>query len=180
MKSSRIYKFVFILYILFLSSCIHRKYSCEIQSVSLSSVSLSKVSLFIEMVQNKMVFENLSPIIYDVLWNHFNRVGFLLATHKKESFSLRIIIKSIEPSYKFFSPDVLTYSMKMKIELFCQLFDLNEKLVAQKQFAFATLISKSKEYILNSKFFDFECQKLLERNVHKIDQYFRPFFVENK
>lgn len=131
------------------------------------------------MPKNKLVFENVAPLVYDALWNHFHRVGFTMVDSKKEGYTLRVVIQDVDSSYKFLSPDLLTYAVKMKIELLCQLFDYNHVVKAKKLFTFATLISKPKRYVDNSAFTDFEYRCLLERQVHKIDHFFRPFFMKD-
>jgi len=164
----------FSIVLLFFQSCALRH--CTNQVVSLSN---RKIPLFIEMPENKLVFENLSPIVYDSLWNHFDRVGFTLVDSPRDCYVLKVAIKDVDSPYKFLSPDLLSYAVKMKIELLCQLFNKDQTMCVQKVFSFTTLISKAEDHVVNSSFIDFEYRRLLEREIHKIDHYFRPFLLKD-
>ena len=159
--------------IIFLSSCIPSK-QAEYFSFCRWNHSTSKERrpLYIEMPENKIVFENLSPMVYDVLWRHFSRVGFRLCDKKDAWYYLKITIKNVETDYRFLSPDLLTYAIKMKIDLLCELRD-REKNIAKKMFSFRTLIPKAKDYVANSLFTHVEYRRLFEREAYKIDHYFR-------
>ena len=128
------------------------------------------------MPQNKLVFKNLSVLVYDALWDHFQGAGFRMTDGKQDSYLLRLTIKDENASYKFLSPDLLMYAVNMKLELHCQLFDRDRKLCAQKTFRFHTFLHKPKRYVEHSAFVDFEYRRLLRNGVHKIDQYFRCYF----
>lgn len=142
-----------------------------------------RVELALSMPDNKLVFENLSPMVYEVLWNHFERVGFTLVKGGGGCHTLKVKVVGIDSckgdgtSYKFLSPDLLTYATKVKIDLLCQLFDKNDHLCVQKVFSFSTLVSKAKEHVANSSFTDFEYRQMLEHEVYKIDHFFRPFLI---
>lgn len=159
-------KYLFFLLVLFLHACIPAK------QTTYYSVAKHWRPLHIEMPDNKIVFENLSPMVYDVLWRHFSRVGFRLCDEKDACYSLKVIVKNVETDYKFLSPDLLTYAIKMKIALLCELHDKSGG-VTKKLFTFRTLIPKAKDYVENSLFTHIEYRRLLEREVYKIDHYFR-------
>lgn len=149
---------------------------------------LSKVSLFIEVPQNRLVFDNLSSVVYDALWNHFDRVGYDLVksstntsvanTSVANTSALRVTIKKVDSPDKFLSPDLLVYAVKTRVELLCELFDAGDKLVAKKLFVMSCLISKAKDHVVNSNFYDYKYKKLFERYAPKIDHYFRPFLLK--
>lgn len=132
-------------------------------------------SIFIEMPQNKLVFENLSSLVYESINSNFLRLGIKLTGDKKNSFYLRTLIENLDTDYKFLSPDLLTYTEKIRIDLNCQLFDSNDKLLNEKKFSFSTFISKPKDYSDNSSFLDFEYRKLLDRDSYRIARYFKKF-----
>jgi hypothetical protein len=136
------------------------------------SPSKENRSLNIEVPENKIVFENLSPLVYDVLWKHFSRVGFRLCDKKDAWYSLKVTIKNVATDYKFLSPDLLTYAIKMKVDLLCE-WRGKDKKVIRKMFSFRTLVPKAKDYVENSLFIHVEYRRLLEREVYKIDHYFR-------
>jgi len=166
---NKLFIFVFFFVSVLFSSCGYQRCSRD------TFLSSGDVLLTIEMPQNKLVFENMSVLVYDSLWSYFDRVGYKLVGTKQASHVLKTTIKDVDSSYKFLSPDLLTYAVKMKVVLFCRLFDTSEKLIAKKEFTFSTLIPKAKEYVVNSKFSEFEYRRLLEQRVCRIDQYFRPF-----
>lgn len=165
---------VFFISAIFFPSCLYKKFSKEMLAVP------SNISLFLEMPQNKLVFENLSAMLYDSLWNHFDRVGYSLKATKKNCYSLKVTIKDVDSSYKFLSPDLLTYAVKAKVELLCQLFDQQGRLKAEKVFHCSSLVSRAKDYVQNSSFYDFEYKKLFERYASKIDYYFRPILLKDR
>ena len=166
--------FIFICFVIIFPSCVYKKCSKEKFAVP------SSVSLCLEMPQNKLVFENLSAMLYDSLWDHFDRVGYSLQGRKNSCYSLKVTIKNVDTSYKYLSPDLLTYAEKIRIELLCQLFDESNILRRQKTFLCSSLMPVAKDYVENSKFSDFEYRKLFERYAPKIDYYFRPFLLRIK
>ena len=158
--------------LLIFPSCVReRRYSCSV-------VNLQNRKIFIEMPKNAMVFENIAPLVYEALWNHFDRVGFDVVDKPHNSFILSVSIENIEPAYKFISTDLLTYAFRVGMKVSCKLYDKNKNVLAQKLFYFSTIVSKPKRSVLLSSFLDFEYKRLLERNVSQIDYYFRPFIVD--
>lgn len=158
---------LFFLLTLFLPSCLKRDYSHDL-------VNPQDVLLSIEIPKNKLAFENLSSILYDSLWNHFNGVGYQLS-EKNEEFALVVEIKKIDSSYKFLSPDLLTYATKVRVSLFCKLVNKDGDEVAKKNFVYSKLIPRAKDYVENSGFSDFEYKKLFEWCAPKIERYFKRF-----
>jgi len=135
----------------------------------------SFLPLHIEMPQNKLVFENFSALVYDSLWNHFDRVGYHLTKENGSGYTLKITIKDVGSAYKFLSPDLMMYNVRKEVKLLCELFDDHNHLKAKKLFSFSIMIPKSKDYVVNSSFSDFKFRRLFERYAHKVDQYLRPF-----
>ena len=173
------YKFLNILCIIILfslSSCAYRNVDRSIDSQVRSS------EIYIEMPQSAQVFENIAPILYDALLTHFGRVGFKVVDSSRNRPVLRTWIKMVEPEYKFFSPDLLTYSVKMGIHLECSLIkeDGAAYPVNPKTFRFFTLVSKPKKTIFLSAFLDFEWRRLFERSVPQIDYFFRSHIIGNE
>lgn len=176
-------KHILVILLLVLPSCIPTK-----NSHKKFSMLQEQIHLCVEIPKNNIVFENISPMLYEVLWKHFSRVGFLLVDkkdvarngvkHDTGCYSLGVEIKNVDTNYKFLSPDLLSYASKVKIELLCKLYNRNNELCAQKLFIFRTLISNAKDFVENSTFTDYEYRRLFERNVHKIDQYFRPLMLK--
>ena len=148
--------------------------SCSKNNIN-KNTSKNHQPIFIEMPQNKLVFENLSSLAYESLSSNFFRLGFRLFDDKKNCFYLRTMVENLDTDYKFLSPDLLTYTEKIRIDLNCQLFDYNDKLLSEKKFSFSTFISKSKDYSDNSSFLDFEYRKLLDRESYRIAKYFKKF-----
>jgi len=146
------------------------------------SSSVCSSEIYIEMPQNAQVFENISPILYDALITHFERVGFNVVDSSGNCPVLRTLIKKVEPEYKFFSPDLLTYAIKMGIYLECSIIKEDGTVypVKPKAFHFFTLVSKPKKMIFLSAFLDFEWRRLFERSVPQIDYFFRSHIVGNE
>jgi hypothetical protein len=153
------------------SSCAREK------NISIAEPEVKQNKMFIQMPRNPHVFENVAPLVYDALWNHFARVGFKVVDNERDAYMLSVVIQKVEPEYRFISPDLLTYAFKLEIQILCKLFDENKKLCAQKTFYFSTMVSKPKKSVLLSAFLNFEYKRLLERCVAQIDYYFRPFFI---
>ena len=112
------------------SSCIHKN------TIKPQYYSQDSVSLFIEMPHNLTVFENITSTVYKILWNHFQRIGFIMGTTHNNDYKLRTKILKLEHVERFVSPDVLPYVFKVKISLDCSLYDKNDKLVESKIFNF--------------------------------------------
>ena len=160
--------YFFLILAIFFSSCVPQR--CRAHQ---SSVAHKNIKLYIEMPENKLVFENYSSLVYSALWDHFGRVGFCLVDSPMGAFRLKATIKNVESVHKFFSPDLLSYAVKMRIDLFCQLYGSDGHLIDKKLFSFATLVPKAQDHVLNSSFEDDSYRLLMEREVHKIDLYFR-------
>ena len=160
--------------LLLLPSCAYKRCSQE------KFLPTHTAALSIEMPENKLVFENISALVYDSVWSHFDRVGYHLVDTRDARYSLQITVKDVSSVYKFLSPDLLTYAERIKIELFCRVVDEESqteenKVVAKKLFLFSALFSKAKDHVENSVFSDFEYRRLFEQQAYKIDHYFRPF-----
>lgn len=135
------------------------------------------IALYIEMPENKLVFENVSALLYRSLWDHFDRAGYTL--HKEQdAFRLNTCIEKIDASHKYLSPDLLTYAVRVRVDILCKLYDKKGILIKQKVFNFATLVSRSKDYVENSQITDFEYVRLFDRYVHKIDTYFKRYVLQ--
>lgn len=143
------------------------------------SVRNADIPIFIEIPHNNLVFENISSLIYDEFTNHFERVGYHVVTKSHDGYTLRIIIKSLEPVYKYISPDIVLFHATFKLELLCQLLNYAKDIVTQKAFIFTTLISKPQDPILNSDFLDFAYTRLLKKTTPKVEHYFRPFLLKS-
>lgn len=153
--------------------------SCIYKNSSYNYVARNiQTPIFIYIPENITVFENVSPIIYKSIWNYYNNLGYNLINTKENAYTLKIKIKRLEPSTKFISSDVILYSMQIKIELECAVFDKEQKLIAEKNFSFSTLISKPQNTILNPGVLEYEYNKLMQRACPKIEQYFRKYWTQ--
>lgn len=166
-------RFLFLFVFLCNSGCIYRK-----SLITHANVKNCKINLFIQLPESKFVFDNLSPLVYEVITHRFARIGYYLVNERKDGYLLKITIKSLDPLAKFVSPDVILFHVRMKIILLCELFDFNHNLVATKTFQGTTLISKPSDPILKSDFFYFEYKKMLERMAPAIEHYFRPILMK--
>lgn len=177
MNLQNLYKiiFPFLFILLFFFSCAHEK---SIRNKSLAVLKHTSVS--IEMPKNILVFENISPIIYDAFCYHFINVGYNLNEQINPGFILKTEIKKLDEFGKLISPDVLSYGFNIRLELLCSLFDGNNKLLKEKTFKVSTAVFKPANPILSSNFYTKGYEKLARRAVVKVEQYFRPYFLKSK
>lgn len=159
--------------ILFLSGCVLKHTTCRDFSVQKQTAPV-----FVQMPISNQVYENIAPIVYDSVVEHFELVGYKISCKQSDAYTLKITIKSLDPVQKYVSPDILLFHSTIKLELECQLLNFNQSVVASKVFYFYHLISKSKNPKVSSDFLDFEYKSLLRKSVPKIEQYFRPYLVE--
>lgn len=155
------------------NSCTHRT-----SVISRTNITKSKIPLYIQLPENKYVFDNITPLVYETITHRFRRIGYYLVNDRNDGYLLKITIKSLDPQTKFVSPDVLLFHLRMRLVLLCELFDFNNKLVNAKQFEGSTLISKPIDPILKSDFFYFEYKKILERMAPIIEHHFRPILTK--
>lgn len=167
----RILSFLSISLLLF-PSCFYQRSSTELFTAS------SSIRLCLEMPQNKFVFENMSSMVYDALWNHFERVGYKLIENREDCFVLKVTIADSSSVHKFVSADLLRYATKEQVTLLCELFDEDDVLLAKKTFICRAFVPRAKEYVENSSFSDFEYRRLFDRYAPKIDYYFRPYLLK--
>ncbi len=164
-----------VLYLVFVSSCgIKRNLTFD------CSAKNAEIPLFLEFPQNDLVFENVAPLIYDVFMGHFERIGYNLVVKSTNGYTLRVIIRSLDPIYKYVSPDVVLFHATIKLELLVQLLNFKKDMIAQKTFLFTSLISKPQNPILKSDFLDFEYTRLLKKAAPKVEQFFRPFLLKDR
>jgi hypothetical protein len=172
MKKIAFFRFFLALAIIFFTSCSYQKSSYHNVAKNI------QIPIFISLPKNLIVFENVSPIVYKGIWGYFHNLGYNLVNNDKNAYALTIKIKSLEPTTKYISSDVILYSMEVKMELECTAFDKNKKQIAQKKFNFFTLISKPQNTILNPGVFEYEYARLVQRAAPKIEQYFRKYWIK--
>lgn len=165
-------KYITFIFILIFSSCVHES---SVRKNSL--IALKKTSILIEMPKNILVFENIAPIIYKELYNHFIRVGFNLNDKINPDFTLKSEVKKLDRFGKIISPDILSYGFNFKLEVLCYLFDKNNKLLKKQTFKFPIVVYKPEDQILNPNFYSYSYEKLAQRISVRIEQYFRPYFL---
>lgn len=159
--------------ILFLPGCVFKHATCRSFSIKKQTVPI-----FVQMPTSNQVYENIAPLVYDSVVEYFELVGYKISCNRRDAYSLKITIKSLDPVQKYVSPDILLFHSTIKLELECQLLNFNQSVVASKLFYFYHLISKPKIPETSSDFLDFEYRKLLRKAIPKIEQYFRSYLVE--
>ena len=153
--------------------------ACSKQTtVSDIAIRNTKIPIFIEIPNNPLAFDNISPIAYEAIHHHYLRIGYTMVNNIGDGYVLRTKVRGIDPVNKLVSPDIVLMHTTIKVELECTLLNFKKDIVACKTFLFSTLISKSRNPIMNSDFIDFEYKKLLERSVPKIERFFRPFLLD--
>lgn len=159
--------------ILFLSGCFFKH-----TTFRKSLVQKQIAPIFVQMPISNQVYENIAPLVYDSIVEHFELVGYKISCNQHDAYTFKITIKSLDPVQKYVSPDILLFHSTIRLELECQLLNYNKSIVASKVFYFYHLISKPKDPVTSSDFLDFEYRNLLKRAAPKIEQYFRPYLVE--
>lgn len=149
--------------------------SCSKQTLECNS---DKVAVFIKLPQSNQVFDNVSGLCYEEICNHFKNVGYKLVDKSEDGYSLEIQIKKIDTVNKLVSPDVLLFHSTVRLDLICKLFNYNGELVTEKKFNITTLISKPKDFVMNSEFTEFEYKKLFKTAATRIEHNLRHFLVE--
>ncbi|MBS1988393.1 hypothetical protein JST56_05345 [Candidatus Dependentiae bacterium] len=162
-----------IILVLCTNSCIHRT-----SLISHTNIINCKIPLYIQLPENKYVFDNITPLVYETITHRFRRMGYYLVNNQNDGYLLKITIKSLDPQTKFVSPDILLFHVRMRLVLLCELFDFNHELVNAKTFEGSTLISKPIDPILKSDFFYFEYKKILERISPVIEHHFRSILTK--
>ena len=152
--------------------------SCLYQHLSISSFSGKEIPIFIAMPRNPLIFENISPVIYDAVYNQYRQVGYELVDTQSDGYTVAITIKNMTTPIKFVSPDIVLLHYRIKLELDVQLLNFNQEVVAQKLFVFTRIISEPRDPALNTAFTDYEYRRLLEHAAPKIERYFRPFLIK--
>lgn len=158
--------------ILIITSCVKKENKLKEQKF------IPSESLFIEIPRNTLVFDNLSPILYECLWNHFKRAGYKLQTNSSDAYRLSTKIKDLQEADRLVSPDILTYGFRAILKLECTLTDNNGKTIESKDFTFKLWTFKSENPALHQFYLNTQYQEMLDRAAIKIDHYFRKFFIK--
>jgi hypothetical protein len=153
--------------------------SCSKQAtISDLAIRNAHIPIFLEMPQNPLVFDNISPLLLQSLHHHFLRIGYHLVNKPNDGYTLRVRAKALDPATKLVSPDIVLMHTIIRCEVECILLNFNQKQVVKNTFTFSTLISKSKNPILNSDFMDFEYRRLFERAAPQIERFFRKHLLD--
>lgn len=151
---------------------------CARESQKIDSYKmLSKIPIFIPLPLNYLVFDNITPIVYEEITNEFQRAGYCLVDDCKKGYSLKITIKTLTPQTKLVSPDIILFHIRINISLLCELLDFNDNIIETKIFHGSALISKPSDPVLKSDFFYFEHKKMIERMAPQIEKYFRSKLI---
>lgn len=137
----------------------------------------SSVDLFIEMPKSINIFENVAPVFYEVLYEHFSLADYKLSSSTSAAFRLESLITRYDTEEKLVSPDVLPYVFRMWLDVECSLLDREGKLVAKKKFTFSSFASRPIDVHYTSHFAVFEFKRMVSRFVPRIDHYFRRFLT---
>lgn len=140
----------------------------------------STKALYIDMPQTVNIFENVAPVVYNSLYNHFDRVGYKLTSKQNASMHLKSVITRYDTEEKLVSPDVLPYVFRMWIDIDCSLFDEKGTLIAHKKFTFSSFASRPRDVHFTAHYATFELERMLNRYVPRIDYYFRKYFLPSR
>lgn len=171
-------------YLLFFNTILLTCSSCLFQKQVLHGSRFVEVSevppLYIAMIANQFVFDNLSPIIYQEVSTHFKQRTFTLMNEPQKAYQLLLAIKSFTPHEQFISPDLLVYSKMMYLDLDVRFVALDGTLIASKIFMFSTLISRAKNPILDKNFLDYEYKRFAKKIALSLEYYVRQSWSDYK
>ena len=166
--------FILPLFLLMLSTaCIPKK-----NVVSDASVRKAQIPIFIEMPRNVLAFDNITPILYQSLHQHFLRVGYVVTDKQSDGYTLRSNITKFESINKLVSPEVVLAHYTLSLDLEVTLLNFNQKPVIQKVFHLSSLISRPRNPILKSDFVEYEYTRLCNRSAPRIEHFFRPHVLK--
>lgn len=166
-----------VMFLTFLSCLIT---ACLPKRVTISEVAVRNkhIPVFIEMPCNVHVFDNIAPILYQALHTHFRRVGYEIVDRPSAGYALRVHINNLEQHQKLVSPDVILVDYNVRFEFDCVLHNFAGKIVTQKKFFISTLISKSRNPIINSDFLDYEYKRLCANAASQVERYVKPYLIK--
>jgi hypothetical protein len=147
-------------------------------TISDVAIHNAHIPIFLEIPQNQLVFDNISPLLAEALHHHYLRIGYSIVNKYNDGYTLRVRAKALEPTTKLVSPDIVLMHTKIHCDLECTLLNFSQHVVSQKIFSFFTLISKSKNPIFSSDFIVFEYSRLFERAAPQIERFFRPYLIK--
>lgn len=166
------------LFLLLLGACLFP--ACTPKKTHFSELRAHSLPLFISPPVSIHAFENISPLVYDVVTTHFTRVGYHIVTKPTQGYTLKITIKNIDPAYKYVSPDIVLFHTKITMTLACSLINYQKTVVATKEFTNTLLVTKPQNPSLQSDFQHFAYTKILEKMAPRIEQYMRPWLTQRK
>jgi hypothetical protein len=130
----------------------------------------SDIALFIQFPQNTHVFENMSPILYEAVHQHFARTGFNLAENPLHAYQLGITITSLDTIEKNVSAEIILLSFHVRMT--CKITVLNY--AAEEIFSTIvtcdTLINKPRNPSHNDDFILYAHSNLAARTARLIQQ----------
>ena len=132
----------------------------------------------IQMPHNPQAFDNISSLIYTGVYEHCNRVGYIMKESSNSGYTLNMRIKGLDAQQKLVSSDIVLMHTYMNLDVDCKLLNCNQETVTQKRFTFSTLVSKPQNPVFASDYKDYAYRRLITRAAPKIERYFRPFLCE--
>ncbi len=126
--------------------------------------------LFIQFPINTHVFDNIAPLLYEAVHQQLLHAGFLLVDQADHAYCLVITIKSLDPSQKNISPDVILHSYRVRMVYNIRLLNYQHKEIFNHTDTCAILISKPRNPTLNDTFIHHMYQALASRAARLIQQ----------
>lgn len=135
---------------------------------------LRAAPLCIAMPDNPLVFEDIAPLMYQALWDHFQRVGYRLSTKSSQAFVLQLTLRNLESVDKLISPDIQPYGFRTILTVNCKIFCPDKQLVGERTFTFNKWVYKPAEPRNFRDYLVFFYKQLCETAVVPIDHFTRP------
>lgn len=157
-----------------MSSCMHKN-----MVFTNAPLHHHDIPIFIQQPKSIHVFENIAPLLYDTFIAHVERVGYRVVDRPCDGYTVAFTIKSLEPAYKYVSPDIVLFNTTVQIIIVCTLLNYRQEVVTQKEFTGTKLISKPRNPIQQSDITHDAYMKLLQNLVPTIEHYLRPFLLKN-
>ena len=144
------------------------------------SIAAQRINLFIAMPKNVVVFEDLAPLLYTELWDHFQRVGYHLVSQPLGCCRLETKLKALDERGKLVSPDVLTYGFQVRMLIEYKLFDSAGMLLDKKTLPAYRWIFKSQNPVLHHHYLRQQYRDLFTRVAPMLEQQVRRHILKGQ
>lgn len=151
--------------------------SCGKHYKKIPQLSTYAIPFHISMPQNKHVLFNISPLIYNALYQQFDRIGYCMKTIDTTGFVLKTEVLEFEGIEKLISPDFLIYGSRLRLVLQVQLCDDAGRILVEQCFSQSTVFLRPKKSVFNSSYLEFVTGRLLRMLALRIENQLRTYML---